>query len=208
MRYIFVLFFCFSYKNTFSKFDKNNKSINSSANVLPKNSMEIGFWSLFYGITDNITITTPSLSILAKNTYTGMRYNYSINSNHKILPYLGISYSNSKFYPKSGFMYGYDFNEKIQLTLGCEIYRPQGEIDQDILEKENKIVRIESSKSTDQFCYFNADYYLDSGNLFFIGKKDQTYIGFTWAYKYTHIGIIIIGKQIPDTPLPFIYWRF
>ena len=183
-----------------AEFGPTNRSINGTGETLAANKCEVGLRTLACGVTDNVLISAPMLSILTGDGEVEMRRRFGLFENMRITPAITAG-TPIHFGGRLdlGIDLGMDRQHSVTLTfetkwsaktaIPVEKYSP------------DKAYRFTGYLGGEYDFYF-------AGNVAYIGLVRQVpYLGYTWAWEHFHVGLITSNRS-RFFPIPYFYWRF
>ena len=196
----------------YAEFNTKERSINATGETLTKGTYQLGFTDVHYGITDDITLGVPALSLIAGRGAIELRKKFAIANNWRLTPALS---SGPVPYSEMGRKFGFEVDRpKPYVQLSNDLGLNWGGSLQHSANVGLDVRAIDIVKkgggTRKKFLgdlRFEYDFY-HAGNLFYVGLQRQLpYMGFTWAWKRVHTGIISSPLSY-FIPLPYLYFRF
>jgi hypothetical protein len=196
----------------FAEFNAEERSINATGDTLTKGTYQLGFTDIHYGITDDITLGLPALSLIAGRGALELRKKFTLPRNWRFTPALS---SGPVPYPEIARKFGFEVDRpKPYFQLSQDLGLDWGESLQHSANLGLDVRAIDTVKkdggTRKKFLgdlRFEYDFY-HAGNLFYVGLQRQLpYVGFTWAWRRVHTGIVSSPLSY-FIPLPYVYFRF
>lgn len=194
------------------EFNAKERSINGTGETLSKKSVQLGFMDAHYGITDDITVSVPALSLIAGRGAFELRKKFALGQNWRLTPALS---SGPVPYYEMARKFGFEVDRpKPYVQLATDLGRSWGSglqhsanVGLDLRMVEGMAKTGGTKKRYLGDVRFEYDYYYAS-NLFYLGLQRQLpYIGLTWGWKRVHLGVVSSPLSY-FIPLPYLYFRF
>ncbi len=225
-----------------AEFDEESRSVNGTGETLPARQFELWPSSVAYGVSESLSLKALTLGSLVGAPALGFAYKLSLPRGIRVTPDGEISgIIKERFLGwKAGLAVGLNRGSRAQHSFAVALRAKSILVSEFGLNPKAapEVVEVDEVGADDSELFksvrrnyvwadFDYSYYTEAGNLAFIGADLLSpYVGFTWAFRYVHVGFVLV--EINDTslklrlpfdigldqtfsyylPLPFIYARF
>ena len=181
------------------------KSINQTAFVLKESGIEAGLGSFNYGLTNDIMISTSTLTFFGSAATLSATKSVEIKEGIFIALKSGVNWLNPKISPFLNSFVSYRY-KNYDFSAGLKInYEAEYILDSNF---ENNLSYKKKPSLVPQFSS-NLDWHFRKDKFAYIGSKGKAfYIGSTVRVKSFFVGVISFGHKFPILVAPYFYFRF
>lgn len=188
-------------------YTEKSKSINMTAETLPKGEGEVGLLTLAYGLSDRLQLTVPTLPWIVGNVSAGLKYKFELTDTLILSPTGTVGFSiTEKALP--AYLLELPLTIRLSnsrdLSFGVMASFPKTGVS-GVGVSTQSLRTAKTEDGVDILWYANLDTYRANGDLWYIGLIGVLpNAGYVWAWEHFHVGVGLATVL----PYAYFYWRF